>query len=220
MAEVSDRLAEVQGRIAGAAVRSGRTAEDVALVAVSKRQPEARVEAVYRAGHRLFGENYVDGLEARRARWPDVRLHMIGHLQKNKAARALAACDVIETVDNEKLARRLDRLADRVVPVLVQVMMVAEPNKAGVSPEALPPLLEVLRDLPKVEVRGLMCIPPPGDARRHFSALRALRDACRARTGLDLPELSMGMSADYEAAVEEGATLVRVGTALFGPRSP
>lgn len=225
------RLAEVRERIAAAAARAGRRPEEVLLVAVSKTVPAEAVAAALAAGQRVFGENRVQEAVAKAsavgagagATW-----HLIGHLQRNKAKPAARLFDVIETVDTLDLAAELDRRAQeagRRLPVLVQVHIGDEPSKSGVSPARAPALIEAAAGLPHLQLRGLMAIPPPpaapGDSRRWFALLRGLRDRwdgehCPRGT---LRELSMGMSEDYEAAVEEGATIVRVGSAIFGARA-
>jgi pyridoxal phosphate enzyme (YggS family) len=212
-------LAEIQARISAAERAAGRAAGDVTLIAVSKVQPNARVEAVLGAGHKVFGENYVQETAGKwpawRVQFPDVAVHMIGPLQSNKAKQAMELFDAIHTVDRMSLASKLATLAQArgACPELfVQVNTGAEPQKAGILPEALDGFLKELAgmDLP---VRGLMCIPPEAeDAAPHFDALAAMA----ARNGLT--GLSMGMSSDFEAAIASGATHVRVGSAIFGAR--
>ncbi len=218
VAEVAASLAEVNQRIEAAVRESRRDPAEVRLVAVSKKQPDARVLAAYRAGQRRFGENYVQGLVARASLLPkDVELHLIGHLQTNKAKKAAEAASVIHTVDSLKVAEALGQTA---LPrkILIEVNLGDESQKAGIATENVLPLLEACRRWPSLEPVGLMCIPPAEGSRAYFEALRGLRDRLRAQSGWALPELSMGMSADYEAAILEGATLVRVGTAIFGAR--
>lgn len=220
MSEIAARLAEVRGRIAAACARASRPVEGVTLVAVSKTHPVSAIREAYAAGQRVFGENYVQELVEKAealADLPDVSLHFIGHLQRNKVRDVLRARAVIETLDSARLADELAKRAERVrVPVLVQVNVAGEAQKSGCSVEELPRLIEHVRALPSLELRGLMTIPPleaePEANRPHFAALREL---ARAHS---LADLSMGMSADLEVAVEEGATLVRVGTAIFGER--
>jgi len=212
-------LAEIAARLRAAETGAGRAAGSVTLIAVSKRQPAARVEAVLRAGQRVFGENYVQEAAAKwpawRAGFAGVRLHMVGPLQGNKAAQAMDLFDAIHSLDRPGLASRLARLAQTrgACPELfVQVNTGCEPQKAGVLPAALDAFVAECRsmDLP---LAGLMCIPPEAaPAAPHFAALAAMA----ARNGI--AGLSMGMSADFEAAIHEGATLVRVGTAIMGPR--
>jgi hypothetical protein len=212
-------LKEISARIAEAEVRAGRAAGAVTLIAVSKLQPAARVEAVLRAGHRVFGENYVQEAAGKWPAWretfPGVRLHMIGPLQGNKAKLAVELFDAIHTLDRPSLAGRLARLAQArgACPELfVQVNTGAEPQKAGVLPAEADAFVAACRamDLP---LAGLMCIPPETeDSAPHFAQLAMIA----ARNGL--AGLSMGMSADFEAAIAAGATHVRVGSAIFGAR--
>ena len=215
-------LAEVRERIAAAARAAGRDPAGVTLVAVSKTQPLERVEAALAAGQRVFGENYVQEAAGRwpplRERYPDVELHMIGGLQSNKAAEAVALFDVIESVDRPKLARELAKAAERQgrrPRLLIQVNTGEEPQKSGVLPAALPDLVGLCRDGLGLPLEGLMAIPPEGaDVAPHAALLAKLA----RRHGL--PAVSVGMSADFETAVRFGATQVRVGTLIFGARAP
>lgn len=211
----------VKTRVENACATAGRKPQDVTLLAVSKKQPIEAVRAVYDAGHRNFGENYVQEMEARIAALPsDARLHMIGHLQTNKVKKALGAA-MIHGVDSEKLARAIDKAAGeagRKIPVLLEVNVGGEDSKSGVAPADCEALVLACTALPALELRGLMCIPPEEESRRYFAQLRELRDDLAKRTGLSLPELSMGMSGDFEDAILEGSTIVRVGTAIFGAR--
>lgn len=220
--EVKARLAKVLAEIAVACAKAGRAAGEVRLIAVSKKQPLERVQAVYEAGHRELGENYVQELERRGTELPaDAVLHLIGHVQTNKAKKAAELASMIHTLDSERLAQALSRAvpSGRELEALIEVRLGGEATKAGLEPAAVEPLISAIRDLAGLRVRGLMCIPPSGAGRRHFAELRALAVGLRARTGLDLPHLSMGMSEDFAEAILEGATLVRVGTAIFGARS-
>jgi len=217
--DVAANLAAVRARIARAAERAGRDPGSVHLIAVSKTKPAALVRAALAAGATDFGENYVQEAVAKRAEvGAGGRWHLIGHLQRNKAARAVETFDCIQTVDSAALGTALARHAaeqQRTIHVLVEVRVGGEATKSGVDPEALPALLAELQ-LPALVVDGLMTVPPPGDpeaARPHFRTLRALGE----RAGLR--ELSMGMSDDFEVAIEEGATMVRVGRAIFGART-
>lgn len=219
---VETNLRTVQARIAAAAATVGRDPAGITLVAVSKAQPDERVMAALAAGHRVFGENYMQ--EAKR-RWPplrpayaDLQLHMIGPIQTNKARDVVALFDVIETVDRIKLARALakemDRL-DRRPECLVEVNTGEEPQKAGVWPGDADAFIRECREDLGLPVTGLMVIPPEGEEPSlHFALLAKIA----ARNGL--AKMSMGMSADYEIAVQFGATHVRVGSAIFGPRPP
>ena len=218
--EAVGRLAAVTGRIGAAAAAAGRDASSIRLVAVSKLQPEERIEGALAAGHRLFGENRVQEAEARwpafRERFPDIALHLIGGLQTNKVRAAVRLFDVIETVDRTRLAAALARefeRAGRVLPCFVQVNTGEEPQKGGVAPGSLDGFLDRCRAEYGLDVVGLMCIPPAEDLPGpHFAFLR---EAAR-RNGLS--GLSMGMSADFETAIRFGATHVRVGSAVFGAR--
>jgi PLP dependent protein len=214
-----ERLASVEDRIARAAARSGRRREDVALIAVTKKFPARVIEEAACLGLRDFGENYVQEFEAKRpalAGVTGVRFHLIGHLQANKARKALELFHVIQTVDSARLARRLNEAASAPVDVMLEVKLSPEESKAGVFPEDLPRLMEAVSGCPNLRLRGLMTMPPWSDeaepSRPYFRRLRALAEAN------GLAGLSMGMSHDFETAIEEGATLVRIGTALFGRR--
>jgi len=214
--EIAARLADVNGRIAAAATRSGRSPASVLLVAVGKTHPLSDLLAAYAAGARAFGENRVQEAEQKFAGLPpDALGHLIGPIQSNKANRAANVAAVVQTVDSQDLARRLDRAAaasGKNLAVFVQVRLGGEAAKSGVEPAEAAALVEIVRALPALDLRGLMTIPPPGETRPHFAKLRKLGET------LGLSELSMGMSDDFEAAVDEGATLVRVGSAIFGPR--
>ncbi len=221
---VAQNLQEIGSRVERAAAESGRSADAVGLVAVSKMQPADRVAAALAAGHRLFGENRVQEAKTRwsspRERVADLRLHLIGPLQTNKAREAVALFDMIETVDRPKLARALAEefaRSGRRLDCLLQVNTGEEAQKHGVAPTELEGLYRIAVEDCGLPVGGLMCIPPIDEAPApHFALLAELA------AGLGLPVLSMGMSADFEAAIHQGATLVRVGTAIFGerPRSP
>jgi pyridoxal phosphate enzyme (YggS family) len=214
--EIAARLADVNGRIAAAAAHSGRPLESVLLVAVGKTFPLSDLLLAYAAGARAFGENRVQEAEEKFPRLPpDATGHLIGSLQSNKVNRAVKVAAVIQTIDSQDLARRLDRAAaasEKRLAVFVQVRLGGEATKSGVEPVGAAALVETIRALPALDLRGLMTIPPPGETRPHFAALRKLGET------LGLSGLSMGMSDDFEAAVEEGATLVRVGSAIFGAR--
>ena len=220
MSGAADRLAEVQGRIAQAARAAGRDPASVTLVAVSKTHGAERVRELLEVGHRVFGENRVQEAEekfpALKAEHADLRLHLIGPLQTNKARDAVALFDAIESVDRERLAATLAKEMARVgrwPACYIQVNTGEEPQKAGVLPRDLDAFVASCRDVHKLPIVGLMCIPPvEEEPALHFALLAKMA----ARNGL--AELSMGMSADYETAVRLGATHVRVGTALFGHR--
>lgn len=226
---IADNLAQIRERMAAAARRGGRTPELVRLVAVSKRVTAERIAEAVAAGQALFGENYLQEAQKKiKLLPPTINWHFIGHLQSNKAATAAGLFAMVETVDSIKLARLLDRQAEaagRALPVLVQVNVGRESQKAGVAPEAAEKLLREMGECAHLEVMGLMTMPPffdqPEEARPFFRDLRRLSETLTAKglLGKHGPvELSMGMSGDFEAAIEEGATLVRVGTALFGSR--
>ncbi len=225
--ELLERYREVCDRVAAAAVRSGRTAGDVTLVAAVKGRGAAEVATLLDAGLTALGHNYVQEAEAMRAAVSQPAVwRLIGPLQTNKAGVALRLFDTVDTLASESLARALEQRCVRegreALPVLVQVRLGGEATKSGVDPDQVEPLLVRLQQTPHLLCQGLMTMPPPGPAeagRRWFVALRQLAVGLRGQTGLALPVLSMGMSEDYEVAIEEGATLVRVGTALFGPRS-
>ena len=228
------RYASVLERVAEAVAAAGRRSEEVRLVAVSKLHPAGDVAEVAAAGQVDFGENYVqEALEKRsllqaQGLCGDVRWHMIGHVQSRKAGQVAGAFALIHTLDSVKLADALEKRAAAlgvVQPVLCEINVGEEPQKAGIMADALPELEEhVLARCPHLEMQGLMCLPPVFDAgeaaRPYFARLYRLREDMRARTGLPLPHLSMGMSGDFAAAVAEGATLVRIGTDIFGPRPP
>lgn len=229
---MAERLADVRARIEAAARRAGRDPRAVTLVGVTKRVPAERVAEAARAGLGCIGENYVqeakekfEALSGLPGTQGLVR-HLIGPLQRNKAKEAVGIFDVIETVDRIALAQEIDRRAGamgRTVTALLQVNVSGEPQKSGVSPEEVAGLLAACEALPSLRITGLMTVPAAAEdaeaTRPAFAALRGLRDALRARPGgHGLVDLSMGMSADFEVAVEEGATLVRVGTAIFGRR--
>jgi len=221
-----ETLPTVLDRIAAACDRAGRVRDEVSLVAVSKTFPPERVRQAMDCGQFLFGENRVQEAVSKisevgaGARW-----HMIGHLQRNKARQAVGLFELIHSVDGLKLAGELDRraeLAGLVQPILVEVNLAGEASKSGANKADLWPLLDGIFSLVHLELRGLMTIPPrvtrAEDSRPWFVQLRSLAEEARGRTGSPLPELSMGMTDDYEVAVEEGATLVRIGRAIFGPR--
>lgn len=223
---IAARLSAVRAHIDEATQRAGRPAGSVRLVAVSKTKPVAALREAYAAGQRDFGENYAQELveKANALRdLPDLRFHFIGKLQRNKARDVVGAATLIHTVDRSELAEAVNRRAaaeNKRISVLVEVHLGDEASKGGVKPEGLGALLTAMRAMEGLDVRGLMAIPPPSDdenvARSYFATMRALRDEHGGVAAL--PELSMGMSSDYEAAIAEGATLVRVGTAIFGAR--
>jgi PLP dependent protein len=220
---LAERLGEIQDRVAQAARHSGREPNDVVLVAAIKATPLERVREAVAAGVADLGENRVQEAEAAQAAiGRTVRWHLIGHLQRNKAGKAVALFDRVHGVDDLEVARALSRravAAGRSLPVLVQVNVSGEASKHGVAPERLDALVAEVAALPGLALDGVMSIGAPDDARRGHALTRALRDRAERATGVRLPQLSMGMSDDFEAAIEEGSTMVRIGTALFGARS-
>ena len=209
-------MARVRDRVAGAATRAGRGTEEVRLIGITKGVAGDVVAMAARAGLEEFGENYVQELEAKRPRAPDAIWHFVGRLQRNKVHRLLGNADVVQTLEPGAAADRLARMAERPIECLVEVDFTG--RRVGVAPDEAPAFVERMAAEPMLRVRGLMTVAPPDeDPRKAFAALRELRDRLRDRIE-DVQELSMGMSADLEAAVEEGATMVRVGTAIFGPR--
>jgi PLP dependent protein len=242
--EAADNLDRIREGIRRASSRAGRKAEEITLVAISKTHPAERIRELYEEGVRHFGENRVQEWEAKRGLIADLDAtwHMIGHLQSNKAARAVRLFHTIDSVDSIVLAERLDRAVNEQntevavkggegkgvarrerLPVLIEVKLDPANAKSGVSVQEFPQLVEAVLRMSHIELRGLMGIPPYSDdaenVRPYFRRVRELRDAMRAQVGADLlPVLSMGMSHDFEVAIEEGATEIRIGTALFGER--
>ena len=217
---IAEGLAQIEERIEQAARRAGRRREEITLIGVSKIKPAAAIREAYQAGLRHFGENYVQEFQTKRAELgdlPGATFHMIGHLQSNKARQAAELFDVIQTVDSARLARRLDETGKR-LQVPIEVRLSEEEAKTGVAEDELPALIEVVRGLEHLELRGLMVMPPwpetPEDSRPYFRRLRELGAAHGLR------DLSMGMTGDFEVAIEEGATMIRIGTAIFGKRKP
>ena len=247
--EVAENLAMVRERIDQAAARAGRRPEEITLIAVSKTHSARKIRELYDAGVRHFAENRVQERESKLSQVAglDIIWHMIGHLQRNKAARAAHLFDTIDSVDSLALAEKLDRAraefiaehgggtdansasgaasAKRRLLVLIEVKLDPEPAKSGVPDAEIPRLATALVQLPHLELHGLMGVPPyfddPEEARPYFRRLRKLRDATVEQAKVEaLPVLSMGMSHDFEIAIEEGATEIRIGTALFGAREP
>ncbi|HEY4301685.1 MAG TPA: YggS family pyridoxal phosphate-dependent enzyme [Candidatus Didemnitutus sp.] len=220
------RADDLRGQMADACRAASRDPGSVALLPVTKNHPPEAVAFAARCGFGAVGENRVqEAVEKRSQVSASVRWELIGHLQSNKARLAAANFERIQSVDSEKLARQLDQAAGslgRRLEILLQVNAGADPAKFGAEPGDAPPLLEAVQGMPNLAVQGLMTIAPLSDdptvARRTFSRLRLLRDELAARSGVPLAELSMGMSADFAAAIAEGSTQIRVGTALFGPR--
>ncbi|MCK9295279.1 MAG: YggS family pyridoxal phosphate-dependent enzyme [Desulfobulbaceae bacterium] len=229
MSAIKENLEQIRNRIERAALRAGRDPQSVRLVAVSKKIAPPLIEEAMAWGQTLFGENYMQEAKEKISRLPAAaRWHFIGHIQSKKAKDAATLFDLVHTVDRLKLARELDKhagLAGRILPVLVQINVSGETQKEGVAPAGAEELLVAMGGLANLRVQGLMTMPPllddPEDVRPFFRTLRQLAEHFAAKgyfARSDGFELSMGMSGDFEVAIEEGATLVRVGTALFGPR--
>ena len=227
MEAIGENLARVREQIAAAAARSGRSPDDIELVAVSKTHPAEKVQAAVEAGQLLFGESRVQEARVKIPLLPSrLRWHFIGHLQKNKIRHALPLFELFHGIDSLALVEDMQRIADEegMRPrILLEVNVAGEASKHGFSPEAFRRDLEPALSLGRLSIEGLMTIPPLAPdaegSRRYFVALRELRDQVEAEFNLKLPQLSMGMSGDFPIAIEEGATLVRVGTAIFGERS-
>ena len=223
---IAGRFAILTERVHAACARAGREPEDVRLIAVSKTYGPEIIREAADAGIQVFGENRVQEAAAKiELAPPGLEWHLVGHLQSNKARLAVRLFDLVHSVDSRRLLQALDRMAQeegRTLPVLLQVNVSGEASKFGLAHDEVPGLLEAAQECMNLEVRGVMTIPPftpePEKAAPVFARLRACRDAWRAASGFDLPELSMGMSHDFEVAIAEGATMIRVGSALFGPR--
>lgn len=221
---VVEAFNQVRRRIEQACERAGRDPNRVRIVAVSKGHGPEAVRALAEAGHRLFGENRVQEAKAKIQLCPsNIEWHMIGHLQRNKVKDALQLFRVIHSVDSVSLAQEINKWAEKFslrVPILLEVNVSGEASKFGFSPERLLSELQTINGLPRLEIIGLMTMAPwtqdPEKVRPVFRKLRELKEECEQRLGAPLPELSMGMTNDFEVAVEEGATMVRIGTAIFG----
>ena len=227
MTSIADNLERVREQIAQAAGKVGRAVDDIELVAISKTHDAAKVREAIEAGQTLFGESRVQEARVKIPELPsNLRWHFVGHLQKNKIRHALPLFELIHSVDSLALAQDINRIAeeDGLHPrVLLEVNVAGEGSKFGFTPEKLREDLENLLALPRLSILGLMTIPPIADeaeaSRKYFVELRELRDRLQTEFHVDLAQLSMGMTQDFAIAVEEGATLVRVGTAIFGRRS-
>ncbi len=230
---IAENIRHVHERIAAAARRAGRNPQEIGLLAVSKTFPAGHIRQAYEAGIRIFGENRVQEFSAKAEavrELRDAQWHMIGHLQTNKAAKAVELFSAVDSVDSLKLAEKLNLAAEKIgkkLAVLIEVNLGGEKAKSGIAPEK-PELEQILQSAPQLEhmaIDGLMTIPPftedPQQARPYFRKLRELRDklALRKLPGVSMDTLSMGMSHDFEVAIEEGSTYVRVGTAIFGERT-
>lgn len=222
MPGLSERLAGLRGRIADACRDAGREPADVELLAVSKTFPASAVQEAYDAGQRAFGESRQQEAAPKIEVLPrDIRWHFIGGLQRNKVRKVLAAFEVVHSVDSLRLAETIDRVAgeeSKRPRVFLEVNVAGEATKGGFSPDELLATAGALAGFVNLEISGLMAIPPEEDARRWFAVTREMRDRLERESGLRLPGLSMGMSGDFEDAVKEGSTIVRVGSALFGQR--
>ena len=229
---IPENIAELQAKLEHSAKRAGRNPSEIALMAVTKTHPPERIREAYKAGLRLFGENRVQEFSAKApalSELPGAEWHMIGHLQSNKAAKAAELFSAIDSVDSLKLAEKLNTAAqslNKVLEVLIEVNVGGEAAKSGVTPDSseFENLLTAAPSLEALKFRGLMTVPPhtedPEGARPYFRQFRALRDQIAARNlpGVSMEILSMGMSHDFEVAIEEGSTRIRIGTAIFGER--
>jgi pyridoxal phosphate enzyme (YggS family) len=224
---LAENLDSIQQRIRAACQRTGREPNSVALLAVAKTHPPEAVSAAADLGLTLFGENKVQEARAKIPLCPGrLRWHFIGHLQSNKCREVVELFAMIESVDTLSLAQEINKRAEaaaKTMPILLEVNVAGEASKFGYQPERLLAELKAINALPRVEIHGLMAVPPwsalPESSRTHFCRLRELKVQCEQILGAPLPHLSMGMSGDFEVAIEEGATIVRVGTALFGVRT-
>lgn len=228
MAEIAENLERVRRQIADAARKSGRSVEDLELVAISKTHEAEKVRAAFDAGQQLFGESRVQEARAKIPLLPSAaRWHFVGRLQRNKVRHALPLFELFHSVDSLDLARDMNRIAEEegLRPrILLEVNVAGEGSKIGFAPDALRAQMEALLELPRLTTEGLMTIPPLAPeaeaSRKYFVALRDLRNQFAREFKIALPHLSMGMTGDFMVAIEEGATLVRVGTAIFGKRTP
>jgi pyridoxal phosphate enzyme (YggS family) len=224
---LAENYQSIQQRIAQACARAGRAPESVTLIAVSKTHPPEAVAEAAKLGLMTFGENKVQEAKAKIPLCPGrLRWHMLGHLQTNKCRDAVALFEMIQSVDSLYLAEELSKRAEQAaknLPILLEVNIVGEASKFGYKPEKVLEELERINALPRLEIHGLMTVPPwtptPEKVRPVFQKLRELKTECEQKLGAPLPHLSMGMTGDFEIAIEEGATMVRIGTALFGERS-
>ena len=228
MENIAENLERVRAQIIEAAKKSGRSTDDIELVAISKTHEAEKVRAAFDAGQQLFGESRVQEARAKIPLLPSAaRWHFVGRLQRNKIRHALPLFELFHSVDSVELARDMNRIADEEglrVRVLLEVNVAGEGSKIGFAPDALRKEMETLLELPRLTIEGLMAIPPLAPeaeaSRKYFVVLRELRDQFASEFSFSLPHLSMGMTGDFMVAIEEGATLVRVGTAIFGQRTP
>jgi pyridoxal phosphate enzyme (YggS family) len=227
MSSILDNLERVWEQIAQAAAKAGRDVKDVELVAIAKTHPAEKVREAVEAGQTLFGENRVQEARAKISELSsNIRWHFVGHLQKNKVRQALPLFEMIHSVDSIALAQDINRIAEEegLYPrVLLEVNVAGEGSKFGFAPDDLREQMEALLAQPRLSIEGLMCIPPlvveSEDSRKFFVQVRELRDSLEKEFNMKLPQLSMGMTQDFPIGIQEGATLVRVGTAIFGERS-
>jgi pyridoxal phosphate enzyme (YggS family) len=227
MSSIAENLERVREQIASAAAKSGRSPDDIELVAITKTHPAEKVRNAIEAGQILFGESRVQEARAKIPEVPsNIRWHFVGHLQKNKVRQALPLFEMIHSVDSLALAEDINRIAEEegLYPrVLLEVNVAGEGSKFGFVSDQLREQMEALLALPRISIEGLMCIPPLAveseDSRKFFAQIRELRDSLEKEFSMNLPQLSMGMTQDFPIGIEEGATLVRVGTAIFGERS-
>ena len=225
--DLAKNIQSVQERMRGACERAGRRADSVALVAIAKTHPAETVQAAAACGLLLFGENKVQEAKAKIPLCPGrLRWHLVGHLQTNKVRDAVELFEMIQSVDSLRLAEEINKRAEQAgkrMPVLLEVNLAGEASKFGYAPQRLLAELKDLNALPRLEIHGLMTVPPwspvAENVRPYFRRLRELKQQCEETLGAPLPHLSMGMTGDFEVAIEEGATMVRLGTALFGERS-
>ena len=223
---LAENLQDIQERIRNSAARAGRDPGTITLIAVSKTHPPDAVAEAARLGLTVFGESKVQEAKAKISLCPGrIRWHMLGHLQSNKCRDAITLFEMVQSVDSLEFAEELNKKADqasRTLPILLEVNIVGEASKFGYKPEKLLADLNAINNLRRLEIHGLMTIPPwtpvPEKVRPVFAKLRALKEECEQLLGAPLPHLSMGMSGDFEVAIEEGSTMVRIGTALFGER--
>jgi len=227
MTEIAENLTKVNDRILQACENAGRNRDEVELVAVSKRKPKESIQQALDAGQELMGENRVQEVLAKQPELPGhLRWHLIGHLQSNKVKHAVhCRFELIHSVDSEKILQALNHQAGQegwTQSILLQVNVAGDAAKFGFSPEEVPAILDTLNDCRNLDLQGFMTLPPltrdPQEVAPYFAQLRELRDRSSVQSGFELPHLSMGMSRDLEVAIREGATLVRVGTDIFGAR--
>lgn len=224
---LAENLEQIEKRIHAACARAGRARDSVQLLAVSKTHPPETIREAVNLGLTYFGENKIQEAKAKIPNCPGkARWHFIGHLQSNKCRDAVELFEMIQGVDSLAIAQEINKRAEqaaKTMPILLEINVAGEGSKFGYKPEQMLAELESLNALPRLEIHGLMAIPPftpvPEKARPYFQKLRALKQQAETMLGVPLPQLSMGMSGDFEVAIEEGATIIRIGTALFGERS-